>query len=214
VTVQALAVSTAPVQVEITNDVADVSTAMNSFVTAYNAVAVDLKTQEGNDSNGNPEPLFGSPTLSLMQSQLSTGLLGGAASGAISSVTQLGVTVNQDGTLTFSSTDMTAALNNHYTDVVGFLQNTGSFGATMTTVLDGLGNESPTGAISLAQAQNTAQAAVLNTDVSNEEALLATQKISLTSELNNANQILQSIPSQLSEVNEMYSAVTGYNSNG
>jgi flagellar hook-associated protein 2 len=49
--------------------------------------------------------------------------------------------------------------------------------------------------------------------VTNEEALLATEKTSLTTELNTANEVLQSIPSQLSEVNEMYSAVTGFNTN-
>jgi flagellar hook-associated protein 2 len=214
VTFQLLSTSTAAVQVQITNDTADVSTAMNSFVTAYNAVSADLKTQEGNTASGAPEPLFGDPTLSLLQSQLSAGLLGGSASGSISSITQLGVTVNEDGTLTYSDSDMTAALTSHFSDVVGFLQNTGSFGANLTSVLDGLGSSSDTGAIYLAQQQNTAQEAVLNTDVTNEEALLGTEKTSLTTELNTANEVLQSIPSELSEVNEMYSAVTGYNSNG
>ena len=51
----------------------------------------------------------------------------------------------------------------------------------------------------------------MNTDISNEDALLAAQKTQLTDELNTANQILQSIPSQLNQVNEMYSAITGYN---
>jgi flagellar hook-associated protein 2 len=32
----------------------------------------------------------------------------------------------------------------------------------------------------------------------------------LTTELNSANQILQGIPEQMQEVNEMYSAITGY----
>jgi flagellar hook-associated protein 2 len=41
--------------------------------------------------------------------------------------------------------------------------------------------------------------------------LLATQKTQLTDELNTANEILQSIPGQLNQVNEMYSAITGYN---
>ena len=50
----------------------------------------------------------------------------------------------------------------------------------------------------------------LNTDITNENAVLATQKTQLTDELNTANEILQSIPSQLNEVNEMYSAITGY----
>ncbi len=65
----------------------------------------------------------------------------------------------------------------------------------------------------LAQQQNSAQETALNTNISNEDALLATQKTQLTDELNTANQILQSIPSQLNEVNEMYSAITGYNEN-
>ncbi len=37
------------------------------------------------------------------------------------------------------------------------------------------------------------------------------QKVQLTNELNAANQILQSIPSQLNQVNELYSAITGFN---
>ncbi len=54
------------VQVEITNDNTDIGTAMSNFVTAYNAVVNDINGQERNDSSGNPEPLFGSPTLALI----------------------------------------------------------------------------------------------------------------------------------------------------
>ena len=213
VTVQLLGTSTAPVQVQITNDTADISTAMNAFVTAYNTVVGDLATQEGNDSSGNSEPLYGDPTVSLMQTQLSEALLGGAASGSISSITQLGVTVNQDGTLTYSDSDMQSSLNSSFSDVVGFLQNTGSFGLNFSSVLNDLSSSTPTGAIYLAEQQNTAEETTLNTDVSNEETLLATEKTTLTTELNTANQVMQSIPSQLSEVSEMYSAVTGYDTN-
>ena len=213
VTFQLLGTSTAPVQVQITNDTADISTAMNAFVTAYNKVVGDLGTQEGNDSNGNPEPLYGDPTVSLMQTQLSEALLGGAASGSISSITQLGVTVNQDGTLTYSDSAMQSTLDSSFSDVVGFLQNTGSFGLNFSSVLDDLSSSNPTGAIYLATQQNTTEETTLNTDVSNEETLLATEKTTLTTELNTANQVMQSIPSQLSEVSEMYSAVTGYNTN-
>jgi len=213
VTFQLLGTSSSAVQVQITNDTADISSAMNSFVTAYNAVVKDLTTQEGNDSSGNAEPLYGNPTVSLMQTQLSQALLGGAASGAVSSITQLGVTVNDDGTLTYSDSGMQSMLDSNFNDVVGFLQNTGSFGMNLTSVLNGLSSSDTTGALYLAEQQNTNEEATLNTDVSNEEALLATEKTSLTTELNTANQVLQSIPSQLSEVNEMYSAVTGYNTN-
>jgi flagellar hook-associated protein 2 len=213
VTFQLLGTSSSAVQVQITNDTSAISSAMNSFVTAYNAVVADLQTQEGNDSSGNAEPLYGNPTTSLMQTQLSEALLGGAASGAVSSITQLGITVNDDGTLTYSDSDMQATLNSNFSDAVGFLQNTGSFGMNFSSVLDGLSSTNTTGAIYLAMQQNTNEESTLNTDVSNEEALLATEKTSLTMELNTANEVLQAIPSQLSEINEMYSAVTGYNTN-
>jgi len=144
---------------------------------------------------------------------LSEALLGGEASGAVSSITQLGVTVNPDGTLTYSDSDMQSTLDSNFSDVVGFLQNTGSFGLNFTSVLNGLSSTDTTGAVYLAVQQNTAEETTLNTDVSNEEALLATESTTLTTELNTANQVLQSIPSQLSEVNEMYSAVTGYDTN-
>jgi len=186
---------------------------VQSFVTAYNAVNTDINTQEGDDSSGNPEPLYGSSTLSLIQSQLQGALLGGSASGSINSVTQLGISVGDDGSLTFDSSSLDSTLNSNFSDVLGYLQNPGSFGQNLATTLNNLGTQAPNGAIYLAQQQNSLQETSLNTDISNEEALLATEKTNLTTELNTANQILQSIPEQLDEVNEMYSAVTGYNEN-
>ena len=213
VTFQLLSTSSSPVQVQITNDTSDIASAMSTFVSAYNTIMSALTAQEGNDSSGNAEPLYGSPTIALMQTQLSEALLGGGSSGSVSSVTQLGVTVNQDGTLTFSQDDLLDTLDNNFSDVVGFLQNTGSFGMNFESALNGLSSTDPTGALYLASAQNTSEETTLNDDVSDEEARLATQKTALTTELNTANETLQSIPSQLSEIDEMYSAVTGYDTN-
>ena len=202
-----------PVQVQITNDTTDIGTAMSSFVTAYNAVVTDINTQEGNDSSGNPEPLYGNPTMSQLQSALSGALFTGAASGTISNITQLGLTVNDDGTLTLDGNTFNSVLNSNFSDVTGFLQNTGSFGQSMASTLNDLGTQAPNGAIYLAQQQNSTQEAALNLDITNENATLATQKATLTTELNTANEILQSIPSQLNEINEIYSATTGFNEN-
>jgi flagellar hook-associated protein 2 len=201
------------VQIQVTNDNSAIETAVQGFVTAYNAVNTDIGAQEKNSSSGAAEPLFGNSTLSLLQTQLQSALLGGAASGSINSITQLGISVAQDGSLSFNSSALDSTLNSHFSDVLGFLQNTGSFGQTLYTTLNNLGAQAPDGAIYLAQQQNAAQEASLNTNIANEEALLATEKTNLTTELNTANQVLQSIPEQLNQVNEMYSAVTGYNQN-
>jgi flagellar hook-associated protein 2 len=184
---------------------------MNSFVSAYNAVVNDINTQEGNDSSGTPEPLYGSPTLALIQSELTGALFSGSGIGSITNLTHLGISMNNDGTLTLDSDALDSALNSNFAEVTGFLQNSGSFGQTLSTALNNLGTQAPDGAVYLAQQQNSAQETALNTDITNENAILATQKTTLTDELNTANEELQSIPSQLNEVNEMYSAITGFN---
>jgi flagellar hook-associated protein 2 len=200
-----------PIQVEITNDNTDIETAFGKFVSAYNAVVTDINGQEKNDSSGNAQPLYGSPTLALIQSQITGALFGGSASGGINNITQLGIGLNDDGTLTLNGDTLDSALNSNFSDVTGFLQNTGSFGQTLAASLNNLGTQAPNGAVFLAQQQNTAQEAALTTSISNEDTLLATQKTQLTNELNAANQILQSIPAQLNQVDELYSAITGFN---
>jgi flagellar hook-associated protein 2 len=204
---------TTQIQVEITNDNTDIETAVNNFVTAYNAVINDINGQEKNDSSGNAEPLFGNPTLALIQSQITGALFTGEASGTIKNITQLGIGLNNDGTLTLNGDALDSALNSNFSDVTGFLQNSGSFGQTLASSLNNLGTQAPFGAVFLAQQQNTAQESALTTSISNEDTLLAAQKVQLTNELNTANQILQSIPAQLNQVNELYSAITGFNEN-
>ena len=201
------------IQVEITNNNTDIETAMGNFVAAYNAVISDINGQEKNDSSGKAEPLFGNPTLSLIQSQIAGSLFSGAASGAITNITQLGIGLNNDGTLTLNADTLNSALNSNFSDVTGFLQNSGSFGQTLASSLNHLGAQAPNGAVYLAQQQNSAQEKALSTNISNEDTFLAAQKIQLTNELNAANQILQSIPSRLNQINQIYSAITGYNQN-
>lgn len=94
---------------------------------------------------------------------------------------------------------------------MGFLQNAGSFGQNFGAALNTMGTQAPNGLIYMAQQQNNTQEASLNKNVSDQEARIAAQKVTLTNELNAANEILQSIPQQLKEVDEMYSAITGYN---
>jgi flagellar hook-associated protein 2 len=54
----------------------------------------------------------------------------------------------------------------------------------------------------------------INDRISRQEDLIATQKTQLTSELNKANQILQQLPSQLNGIDQIYSAISGYNQKG
>ena len=315
VTFQLLAPTTsgAQVQLVIGNDNTAVTSTVNQFVNDYNSAVSAMNTQEGNDSSGNPEPLFGSPTLTLLQQQLMGSLnsenpngsldsitnsadalsgsisiqvgsgtaqtvsvpttsgdntLSGLAaainatsgigvtanvvtsstgsqlvlvsdtagsSGAlavtssitdtttstalsytnswsdINSLTSLGISVNNDGTLTFDSTSMDSVLNSDYSSVVGFFQNANSWGQTFSTMLTDAGTSSTTGILALASTSNSNIESTLNADITKEESLISAQQTSLTKELDSANEIMQEIPEKLDSVNELYSAITGYN---
>ena len=211
VTFQLLQASpTTTLQIQITNDNASVTTAIQSLVTAYNAVAATIKTQEGKDSAGVAQPLFGNPTLALLQNQLA-GALSTGASGSLSSLGQLGISLGADGQLSLDQPTLQNVLNTRYQDVEGYLQGAGGFGQSLTATLGGLSSSSPKGALSLALAENASRESGLTDNITRVETRVAVDKTNLTTELNLANQILQSIPSQLSEVDEIYSAVTGYN---
>jgi flagellar hook-associated protein 2 len=213
VTFQLLSKSTTPVQVEIVNDNTDVESAFSTFVSAYNTVLGDLTTQEGNDSSGNPEPLYGNPVIAQLQSALSLALTSGNASGSVSNLYQLGISVGSTGTLSLDNSTLDSILNSNYSDVVGFMQNSGSFGQLLSTTLSSLGNSNADGAISLALSADSTQETSLNDNITAQNTLIATQKSNLTTELNTANEVLQAIPQQLDEMNELYSAMTGYNEN-
>jgi flagellar hook-associated protein 2 len=299
------------VQVVIGNDNSDVESVIGTMVGDYNSLVSAINTQEGNDSSGNAEPLFGSPTLSLLQQQLlgslntlnpngyldgisnasdtlsgsisiqlgsgtaqtitldsSDNTLSGLAgainlanigvtanvvtdssgsrlvlvsgtsgsSGAlkvtssiadtsnsntilnynsssdINSLTSLGISVNNDGSISLDATSLDSVLNSDYSSVVGFFQNPDSWGQGFSNMLTHAGTSSSTGLLSLASSSNSSMESTLNSDISKENVAVSAEQKSLTAELTSANEVMQEIPMQLSEVNELYSAITGYNS--
>ncbi|MBT9329960.1 flagellar filament capping protein FliD [Paracidobacterium acidisoli] len=205
------------VQVEITNDNSAVETAVSTFVSAYNTVLQDLNQQEGDDASGNPEPLYGNSLTATLQEDIEQALDFTQTSGAITSITQLGISVNDDGTLSLDTDTLNSELNSNYSDVVNFFEPSGSFtsfGGNLSTVISNIGNNAPSGLVYEFLQQNSTEESTLNAEISNENVSISAQQSQLTTELNLANYTLTEIPQQLDNINEIYSAITGYNENG
>jgi len=131
----------------------------------------------------------------------------------IGSLTGLGVSVNNDGSVTFDATSLDSVLNSDYAGVVGFFQKASSWGQNFSNMLTDAGTSTGTGVLALASTSNSNIESTLNADISKENSLISAQQSSLTAELNSANEIMQELPTQLEGVNELYSAITGYNQN-
>lgn len=113
----------------IAKDTASVVTAFNTFVTSYNTMASQLKSLTAYDSeNQKASVLTGDSGARSLQSalrQMVTQAFGGTAS--VKSLSDLGISVQRDGTLAFDSGKLTDALTSSGADVKTMLTNsTGS----------------------------------------------------------------------------------------
>jgi flagellar hook-associated protein 2 len=204
-------VSGSSVQVVIANDTSSVASTVSTLVTDYNKVIQTINAQEGKDFSGNAEPLYGSTILARLQQSLQSSLSGSFGTGSVRSAYSLGITTNSDGTISLNEDTLNSMLNTKFDEVTSFFQDAGGFGSSLSNSLNNMGSTHSTGLISLALRENRTQEKTLNDNVDVQESLIASQKTRLTAELNAANQILQAIPSMINQINEMYSAVTGYN---
>ena len=93
------------VQVVIDNDTTSIETAINTFVTDYNTTMKAINAQEGKDSSGNPEPLYGTSVLAQLQEGLLSAVSSSFGSNTINSLISLGITANAsaDGTISLDA---------------------------------------------------------------------------------------------------------------
>lgn len=215
VTFQLLDTSTTPVAVQITNNVSSVATSLTTLVTDYNAVVKALSTQEGLNASGTAEPLYGNPLIATIQDGLSAAISATTGSGAGAlDLASIGLSLNSDGSLALDSDTLNTALNSNFNSVVGLFQDAGGVGESLQAAMTSLGNAQPDGVLALAATEDSAQETDLNTTLTTLKSNVSAQQVQLTASLNAANQALQLIPVQLQEVNELYSAISGYGANG
>lgn len=116
-------------KITVEQDTTSITAAVNSFVKAYNDAITGIKNATAYDAaNKKGAVLNGDSTARSIQSQLSN-LVGSSVSGiagGISRLSDVGIAVQKDGTLSVDSSKLTAALANPATDVASLFTNTAS----------------------------------------------------------------------------------------
>jgi flagellar hook-associated protein 2 len=125
-------VSDGTTNISITQNTSAITTAVQSFVTAYNAVNDYVNTQftftpnTSTETNGTAQsspPLFGNQTLTSTQQQLASAVT--VASGGLS-LQSIGLTVGQTGDLSLNSSTLTTELASNASGVANLFGQTGS----------------------------------------------------------------------------------------
>ena len=152
--------------VSVTNDTSKITTAVQAFVDSYNKVIQNITTATAFDSTGqgNNGILFGNSTVQQVTDALGAFVNQSYAGyGSITGLSDVGITVGQDGTLTLDTDTLNSVLASDPTDVQKiFTTNVaatagGTPQITASTALSTLGSGSifPAGSITLSDANGT-----------------------------------------------------------
>lgn len=115
VTLNLKSVSTTPTSLTLARDTAAVSTAINGFVSAYNALYGAMKNSSAYKSGS---ALEGDATLRSLQSQMRSIAGSAATTGAVfNTLADIGITFTADGTMQADSGKLSTNLSGNYADV-------------------------------------------------------------------------------------------------
>ena len=116
-----------PASLTVARDTAAINTAASGFVDAYNALASQIKSRSAYGTDGKEGgPLAGDSTLRLMQEQLRNIFITPASGGTLTSLAQVGISSQKDGSLLLDSSKLNIAMAANYTDVTNlFSSSTG-----------------------------------------------------------------------------------------
>jgi flagellar hook-associated protein 2 len=192
-----------PVQLTVGPDTTSAGTAVVDFVNAYNTLIQDINSQFSyNPTSGGTAPaLNGDSTLQLVQEQLFSGVSAGMQNnGTIGTLADLGISMNDDGTLSVDSATLSSVLTGQYSSVENFFQATGSFGQNFVQSLQNL-TDPTSGALNVEMNGVKQMQGDITSQISDIEARLTVQQQALTAEYSTMDNILQELPLTLSQIN-------------
>lgn len=184
--------------------------AINSFVTAYNTVITDLNNQfTVNSSSNQPGPLQADSTLALAQSQLLSAMsFTMTGNGTVNSLADLGITMNNDGTLSVDDATLQSALQSDPNAVQSFFNSTRAqgFGNNLYNQVNAIADP-VTGTVQqdingLAQSQSD-----FTQQISDFQNQLTVQQQQLTAEYDQVDVTLQELPLLLQQTSQQLSSL-------
>jgi flagellar hook-associated protein 2 len=190
------------VQVSVAPDTNQVAQAVTNFVSAYNAIIGDINQQfTVNATTNNEGPLGGDSSLRSLQSSLLNDSTYSVGSGAVASLDSLGITTNDDGTLSVNSSQLNSAISSNPSQVLNFFQNSSGTGFANNFAADLQNLTDPTqGVISLDLTENSTKQQDLSNSIADVQDRLSAQQTQLQTEFSQVNALLEAFPSQLQAV--------------
>ncbi|MGB8014256.1 MAG: flagellar filament capping protein FliD [Terriglobales bacterium] len=204
-----------PVTLTVGPNTAAITNSIDNFVTEYNTVVGDINTQFTVNAATDQEGPLGSDTnLRVLQSSLAADLNytttdATSVSSGINNLASLGITLNNDGTLSVDSTTLSSALTSNLPAVQNFFTNSNStgfadkFNADLTNLTD-----PARGVLSSDLAENQTEQNSLTSEINDFQGQLAAQKLQLDQVFDAVNASLEEYPFLLEEITTELSSIS------
>jgi flagellar hook-associated protein 2 len=210
-TVDLLAQSSSPVTITVTNSTSGLTNALSGLVSAYNTAVTELQKNEGQNGGS----LQGDSLIYTLTNTLNQITEFASGSGSVSSLADLGVTLQQNGQLSFDQGVALSSANG--SDVQQFLGSVGSSGFLQTANNELTSVTDPNNGF-IAGDFNATQAEITNdnTQISNDQSNISQLQTNLTAQLSQADAAIATLQSQNTYFQELFQAEYGTNgtSNG
>ena len=191
------------VELSLSPDTTDIATEINNFVYAYNALINNVNSQFSyNSSTGTSGTLSGDSVIRNLQSSLLASTNYSNATGSsLSSLAALGISTNQDGTLSVNTSTLSNALSSNFNEVQQFFQGKAQngFASTLTSALNQYTDPSE-GAFTVDLTSLSSENGDLSSQISAFEVYIASEQTRLTHEYSTADIALQELPQQIKQV--------------
>ncbi len=130
--------TTTQTNLTVAHDTAAIKTAVSGFVDSYNALVSQLKSRSafGSSTDTTKPALAGDGTVRLMLSQLHGIFNVGASGGTLTSLSQVGITSQADGTLKLDSSKLNSAMTSNFSDVTNLFTSATGFSTRLKAWTD------------------------------------------------------------------------------
>jgi len=204
------------VQIAVAPDTTKATQAVTDFVTAYNTIIKDLSSQfTFNTTTSSAGPLATDAGARLVQNELLAAVTyTGTGTTSINSLSDLGVSMNNDGTLTIDNAKLSAAVNSHFADVISFFHPvTGTgFASFLQDQLTSL-TDPTQGAFSIELKGMSDGQKSFQDQIDNYEIYIATEQQLLTTQYTQVDLALRQLPLLQQQINsELATTTTSSNS--
>ena len=187
--------------ISVSQNVSNISDALSTLVSSYNSIVSELENNRGQNGGA----LSGQSIVYELQSELSN--LGSytSGSGAVSSLSDLGITFNEDGTLSFDSSTFEATAAQNPTQVLNFLgsETGGGFLQAANNIVTSAADPT-TGMLSQASSSIAQEISTITTQISNDQTQVSNLQQSLTQQMASADSTISLLQTQVSEMTSLF----------